>query len=453
MNGLANLGRFLRCTARFVVRHYYSAIEVTGRERIPASGPVVFVANHPNSMLDPALIGWTVARSIHFVAKAPLFDVPVLGALMRALGMIPAFRGRDDFTLVGRNTGSLDSATQWLMRGESVGIFPEGLSHDLTRVEQVRSGAARMAVQAARNGARVIVVPLGLNYERKEQFRSAVWVRVGEPIDLLAVLPSLGEDDRKAIRLLTLEIDRRIKGTVVHLDEERWAAFLPDLEVLLPPHQEFVNVPAAPLRQRKRIADAINHYLITDRPRAEALAALIQRHREALASERVKLRSEVVRFHGRLLFFRMFRQSVWLGGSAILALPGLVHHAVPFGVIYWVMRCLRPTGRDTLALYRLLLDLPIYLLWYAVAWWWLAGWSQAWVATLWSVLMPLAGLRAMFFVRAARTTIPAFWYEGRLLLRRRRLRELRRGLLEVRHQLRLMAGDYAKIQPRGETFA
>ena len=137
-------------------------------------------------LLDPAVIGWTAARSIHFVAKAPLFDVPVLGSLMRALGMIPAFRGRDDFAQVGRNTGSLDSAAQWLLRGEAVGIFPEGISHDLTRVEQVRSGAARMAVQAARRGARVIVVPLGLNYERKEQFSSSVWVRVGEPIDLIA---------------------------------------------------------------------------------------------------------------------------------------------------------------------------------------------------------------------------------------------------------------------------
>ncbi|MSU63935.1 MAG: hypothetical protein EXS31_16335 [Pedosphaera sp.] len=452
MNLLATLGNILRHTARFVVRHYYSAIEVTGRGRIPASGPVVFVANHPNSMLDPALVGLTVARPVHFVSKAPLFDVPVMGALMRALGMIPAFRGRDDIAQVGRNAGSLDAAAKWLVRGDTVGIFPEGISHDLLRVEQVRGGAARMAVSAARAGARVIVVPLGLNYECKERFRSAVWVRVGEPLDVVDALPAWGEDDRKAVRLLTNEIDRRLKAVVVHLDEECWAPFLPDLEVLLPPPPEFVQVPGAPLRQRKRIADAMNHFLATDRPRAEAMAAAIERHRVALAAERLELRSDVMRFHGRRMFFRMLRQTAWLAVTLVPALAGTMHHVIPFEIIRLLANRLRQPGRDTLALYQLLIALPVYALWYVLVWWQLAGWTQPWIATLWTVLMPLAGVRALLFVRAVRTTIPVLWHECRLLLRPRRLHELRRQQLDVRHQLRLIAGDYAKIHARGETF-
>ena len=53
-------------------------------------------------VMDPAVIGFTAQRPVHCFAKAPLFDVPVFGALMHALGMVPAYRGTDDKASVPR---------------------------------------------------------------------------------------------------------------------------------------------------------------------------------------------------------------------------------------------------------------------------------------------------------------------------------------------------------------
>ena len=168
---LGSLGRrFARALARF----YYSTIQIDGAERIPARGAVLFVANHANSLLDPVVIGIAAARPVHFLAKAPLFQVPVFGRILFALGMVPAFRASDDSSQVGRNVESLSRAAQFLARGEAVGIFPEGKSHDALQLEQVKSGAARMALQAIEAGAELTIVPLGINYERKERFRSVV---------------------------------------------------------------------------------------------------------------------------------------------------------------------------------------------------------------------------------------------------------------------------------------
>jgi hypothetical protein len=64
--------------------------------------------------------------------------------------------------------------------------------------------------------------------------------------------------------------------------------------------------------------------------------------------------------------------------------------------------------------------------------------------------MPFAGLRALYFLRAARTTIPTLWHEVRMLSRAQRLHELRRAYLDLRHQLRLFASDYAKVRGREE---
>src|ERR1043166_8993702 len=178
MNILTNTGGAARWGVRHLLRLYYPRIEIEGGERIPSSGAVLFVANHPNSLLDPALIGFVAQRPVHFFAKAPLFDVPVFGALMRALGMVPAYRCQDDKAQVRKNLETLNVGADHLRRGEAVGIFPEGKSHDREGVEQVRSGAARIVWSAVKAGAAVTIVPLGLNYERKERFRSAVWVRV-----------------------------------------------------------------------------------------------------------------------------------------------------------------------------------------------------------------------------------------------------------------------------------
>src|SRR6266542_1775616 len=154
MFGQARAERFAELVeaARRILRLYYPRIEIEGRERIPTHGAVLFVANHPNSLLDPALIGFVAQRPVHFFAKAPLFDVPVFGALMRALGMVPAYRGQDDKAQVRRNLETLNVGADHLRREEAVGIFPEGKSHDREGVEQVRSGAARIASAAVQSG-------------------------------------------------------------------------------------------------------------------------------------------------------------------------------------------------------------------------------------------------------------------------------------------------------------
>ena len=103
-------GRMARRFARGLARLYYSRIEISGGDRIPESGPLLLVANHANSLMDPVIIGIVAGRPVHFMAKAPLFQIPVFGRLLFALGMVPAFRAVDNPSEVGRNVESLSRA-------------------------------------------------------------------------------------------------------------------------------------------------------------------------------------------------------------------------------------------------------------------------------------------------------------------------------------------------------
>jgi glycerol-3-phosphate O-acyltransferase / dihydroxyacetone phosphate acyltransferase len=447
MSFLATISEAARWCVRRSLRVYYPRIEIENRERLPAGGAVLFVANHPNSLMDPAVIGFTAQRPVHFFAKATLFDVPLFGALMNALGMVPAYRGADDKAQVRKNLETLDLGAKYLTRGEAVGIFPEGKTHDREGVEQVRTGAARIAWAAVQGGTKLVIVPLGLNYERKERFRSSIWVRVGEPIDAVAFFREYGAEERKALRSLTETIDQRLKQVVVHLNEARWQPLLHELEILLPPAGPEAEDAIAALRQRKRLADAMNYFQTTDLPRAEALALRLERHHSELAALGLRVDSPVLRLAGLALAGQLTWTTLGLLPGVLPALAGTLHHLVPFVLTRAVVRLIKHPGRATIALNRMLIGLPVYGLWYAAVWWLLATNTRHWIAWLWTGLMPLCGIAALHYARRLKMAGRAWWSELRLLAGRERLGQLRQEQTALREQLGQLRAEYLRATP------
>jgi 1-acyl-sn-glycerol-3-phosphate acyltransferase len=245
---------------RLLVWLYYSTIRVTGRERIPSGGPILFVANHANSLFDPVILGLTVKRRVRYLAKGPLFDVPVFGKLIESFGMIPVFRSQDDRADLKRNFESLKKAADVLASGDDVGVFPEGKSHDVRALESVFAGTSRIVLQALEAGAESLrIVPMGINYDDKQLFRSAVWVQVGEPIEVKSLVEQAG-NAAKAKRQLTERISSELKKVIIHLDAPEWEPFLEELELLDPAAETPDGHPVFSLRQRKIVADSLNHF-------------------------------------------------------------------------------------------------------------------------------------------------------------------------------------------------
>jgi len=109
--------RLITLVLRLTLRIYFRRIEVTGRENIPQSAPAIFVLNHPNALIDPAFLLCFAPRRIAFIAKAPLFRMPVIGSLVRALDCLPAYRRQDAGEDVSRNLETFAAARRLLARG------------------------------------------------------------------------------------------------------------------------------------------------------------------------------------------------------------------------------------------------------------------------------------------------------------------------------------------------
>ncbi len=217
--------------ARIALRWYYREIEIVGADRVPATGPLLVVANHPNAVIDPMLVATTLSRRVTFTGKATLFENPFYRFFLGALGMVPLRRASDERARrqaggapdPKRNEDAFRAVIEALTRQCAVLIFPEGKSHDEPSIAPLKTGTARMAIQARAAGVvGLTIVPIGFVFEDKSTPRSQVLVEVGEP---LAIDAWLGLDDTPdQVDRLTAEIDRRLRLVTMNYDTAAAAA-------------------------------------------------------------------------------------------------------------------------------------------------------------------------------------------------------------------------------------
>ncbi len=204
---------FLRWIAGIALHWFYADIKVVGHERVPVGGPIIVAANHPNALVDALVAGWILPRRLSITAKATLVEHPVLAILFRMLGIVPLRRVSDEQkkqmegTLdPSRNAGAFDRVMQVLQRSGVVLIFPEGRSHNEPRIAALRTGLARIALQArdVQEIAGIRILPLGLKFQAKGEPNSVVIAEFAEPIDM----DSLGDI---SVEELTALVEKQLR--------------------------------------------------------------------------------------------------------------------------------------------------------------------------------------------------------------------------------------------------
>jgi 1-acyl-sn-glycerol-3-phosphate acyltransferase len=149
---------------------------VVGTENIPTSGPVLIVPIH-RSNADFAFTLFISPRKVFFMAKDPLFHVPILGGLLIRLGAFPVHRGTAD-------RESLGAAEEVLRQGQALVLFAEGERKEGLQVHALHDGAMFVA---ARTGATIVPVGIGgsekaLPHGAKFPRPTKIRIIVGTPI-------------------------------------------------------------------------------------------------------------------------------------------------------------------------------------------------------------------------------------------------------------------------------
>jgi 1-acyl-sn-glycerol-3-phosphate acyltransferase len=133
--------RFCRGLVNIFLRTYFR-MSVEGAEHIPTEGGFVLAGNHM-SYLDPFVMGVGCSRQVYFMAKAEIFKIPVIKQVAVRLGAFPVRRG-------GADRQAIRKGLDILMRGDVLGVFPEGTRNrsDTGELLTPQGGAAMLALKA-----------------------------------------------------------------------------------------------------------------------------------------------------------------------------------------------------------------------------------------------------------------------------------------------------------------
>lgn len=406
--------------ARTLIFGYYR-IRYAGEE-VPPSGPVLLVANHTNSLLDPMIVLAAASRPLRFLAKAPLWDDWKTAWLVRLGGAIPVYRASDDPSQMGKNTEMFAAVHQSLAAGDAVALFPEGISHSEPSLTPLKTGAARIALGAVPLvGGAFPIIPVGLVFREKDVFRSEALALRGEPLawDDLA---GRGSNDGDAVRLLTERITVALRQLTVNL--ERWEdePLVQCAMKIWEAEQRAMPDPAARVARLGEATRILAAVRVSPDAESRSLTRDVLAHQRRLT--RLQLRpADLVADIG------LAHSAGWAGRRLSLLLPlwaavaavGWLLFVVPYRLTGQVVDRFTLES-DTRSSWKLLLGAAIYIVWVAALA--IAGgvWRGWWLGLLLLVVIPAVGLAGLL--------VRERWYGAWADVRRWALLRSRRRLMD-----------------------
>ncbi|DAC56919.1 MAG TPA: hypothetical protein HA354_06325, partial [Candidatus Poseidoniaceae archaeon] len=139
--------RLLRRFNRSLMSVWFRELEIVDNENLPHDGGIIFVSWHPSGLIDPMLLHAALPGRLSILAKHTLFDLPIIGRMIRAGGGLPIYRLGDSDNLKlakSKNGKMLENAGQEIANGGRLLLFPEGRTHTESGVSKAKTGAARI---------------------------------------------------------------------------------------------------------------------------------------------------------------------------------------------------------------------------------------------------------------------------------------------------------------------
>jgi glycerol-3-phosphate O-acyltransferase / dihydroxyacetone phosphate acyltransferase len=386
---------------RLMVGTFFRKIEITGVENVPPDAPVIYTPNHVNSLVDGILARTQLPREPRPLAAFKLWDVPALKPLLTAVRAIPVYRQQDsqDPQYVENNRDTFSACYEALAQKYCIVVFPEGESHAGSELQKLKTGVARIALGAEQHygplGVRI--VPVGLNFDAKQKFRSRVLLSIGKPIDPIAELQVVDAEDRGAVAAVMDRVEQGIKSVTLnypsweeakliqraavlyaakkHRDTEPEESLAEEFSVEKPLADAYLRAKESNPRRITRVVDAVNGY--------DRLLRVLSVQHEHVVANNPKLLQAIYSLRKLSLFLIRLP----------LSLIGIFLNILPFLLTRMLSRLKIRADRQSTA--KIFGGLVLYPLCWTVQSDFLS--DQFYSALLWWFLAPLSGVSSLLF--------------------------------------------------------
>jgi 1-acyl-sn-glycerol-3-phosphate acyltransferase len=336
------LYKVLKVLVSIGIRFYYREIKIKNIKALDYQGPAILVANHPNTLMDAWMMGYVSKKPIYFMAKATFFNSPLKLRILKSLNMIPINRAGEGKTRGVSNVDSMEACYQLLESGKTLVIFPEGTSYQERQLRDLKTGAARIALEVEKrrltnstsNQRSVQIIPIGLNYLEANRFRSSVLVQVGQAISPENYVEEYLQNSSSAARKLTELMRSRMELLLVTMDQKEEEKLVDSLYKMLHSYylkSESKGVEGEILRIRE-IRDSIQQLSLTQPWKIEEIKEILNELEWKVNKFAIRADFLDRRFRSRMFIRQIFLSIVFL----IFALPffayGFIHNYVQYKV-------------------------------------------------------------------------------------------------------------------------
>jgi 1-acyl-sn-glycerol-3-phosphate acyltransferase len=425
---------FIRITVRF----FFRSITYRNKNSIPDKGPLLILANHPSTFMDPIVIAVIVKRPVYFLAKAAIFKTAFAKWILPKFHIIPIYRKADDPTLMSNNEDTFRKCFEHLENNGVILMFPEGLSITERKLRPIKTGAARIALGAeARNDFKlgVKIVNIGLNYVDPHAFNKDLFLNINPPINASDYKEDYTAHPHHAVEKLTEEIRRQLESLVIAIEDDNTDQLVENIETLykqkVAEESGIKNDKAREFIITKNIIETVNYFKILQPKRVEDMDQRIRQYLRNL--EDLGLKDSDIAQNRRNNSF--FGTNLWALVKIIPGAPffiyGIINNYIPFKLPGWLVK--RDEERlENVGGYYMVGGMFSFMIFYTLQI--ILIWKYThirWLTVCYAVSLPLSALFALAYAMMFRE-IRAKWLLTMLFFRKS---VLIAGLISEREQL------------------
>ena len=360
----------LKLIATTGLKTFFRKISTQNNSIIPKKGPVIFVCNHPNLIIDAWLVGMTCNRRLYFLAKSTIFRGRALSWILSKLGLIPVYRKQDGNGDTTKNKDTFIKAYGILEKKGSFLIFPEGISVAERKLNKIKTGAARIGFGAMVNNEwnlDVTIIPVGLSYENIIKFKSEVTIKYGLPIKLADHKDDYIKDEIQTVKKVTNKIEDAITSLTTNVRTLEHEEIVDALELIY--KKELMRDLGLNTKNKtdefsitKQLIDGVEWYFQHQPSKVEKFKVMFKSYKEKL--DLLGLKEEYIETNIKSI---TLIDRIYIYLYMIIGFPfyvyGLLNNYIPYKVPRWLAQKYT-RAKSEIASAKLLSGMVVFLFYY-----------------------------------------------------------------------------------------
>jgi len=215
--------KLLHAYSKLWIWHWFSDVEINGKENIPTDKPCILLPCHQNALMDCVTLLAVFKQPITFFAKSAIFINTVVNKILAFLRIMPAYRQKEGLQNVAKNEDNFHKAVDLLLTGFPLCIMPEGGQRETHHLHPFVKGPFRIAFYTQEHlpeEETVYLLPIGLDYGHYDRMGYPFVLNISEPIPVKTYMNMYEKNPAKTLNIVKEDAHKALSSNMLDIQSE-----------------------------------------------------------------------------------------------------------------------------------------------------------------------------------------------------------------------------------------